>query len=537
MPRSTKKEDRRPDLVGVDQIDLIRTTIHHRWGIIDWDVRFPWWRVPPKVRILMYADSVVNFNGGSFLGLQYVKTLLESRAYFYVDFDIATAHRDGTDPSASIAGAKKLTDLDILNKYDEIWFFGFNSAPNLSPAEVTLLDQFMAAPKFGGILVTGDHADLGKGIAGPITRAGQMRRYPAPPNSPPSWNTTLEDGPDPGSSFDFNDQSDDRPQRIRYRRFSMWSPVVFKRRYRPHPVLCGPDGPIDVFPDHQHEGEALAPTPASGDPKWPTKSGHQETPYVIAWGKIKDPAATKHGQEIGVASAYDGHTVDVGRIVADSTWHHWFDINLTGTAASPSPYAGFDATPAGQAALKKIDAYFLNCGVWLAPPDKQTAMRNAGWWSILWTDQIVELPIDAPIWRLGEEAIDALGKRASRCTVSEWVFDFPLFKEKIPRWEWPQLFEKFQLFNLPFEQFVAGGILRQMMQQVGPGNAKLQFPRKAPPDELLGRAMEAGIEEGLAALTKQLRSETSLLLKIIDNGFRLEGPAPKKKPSTTRKTR
>ena len=122
----------------------------------------------------------------------------KSRAYSYVDFDIATAHRDGTDPSASISGAKKLTDLDILNKYDEIWSFGINSTPNLLTAEVTLLDQFMAAPKFGGVLVTGDHANLGKGIAGQITRAGQMRQYPAPPDVPPGWNTTLEDGSDPG---------------------------------------------------------------------------------------------------------------------------------------------------------------------------------------------------------------------------------------------------------------------------------------------------------------------------------------------------
>ena len=74
-------------------------------------------------------------------------------------------------------------------------------------------------------------------------------------------------------------------------------------------------------------------------------------------GKIKDPAATNHGKENGLIPAYDGHNVDTGRIVADATWHHWFDIDLTGIAAPPSPYADFDATPAGQAALKKIDAY------------------------------------------------------------------------------------------------------------------------------------------------------------------------------------
>jgi hypothetical protein len=524
MPRKTETNIEVQRLTAADRLQFLQSSIRHRWGVLDWEVLYPWWRIPAKVRILMYADGPVNFVGGSFLGLQYVKTLLESRAYYYVDFDIQTAHRDGTDPSASIAGAKLLTDLDIINNYDEIWFFGFNSAPNLSAAEVTLLDQFMAAPKSGGILVTGDHADLGKGIAGQITRAGQMRRYPAPNSIPPGWNTTLEDGPDPGATFDFEDQSDDRPQTIRYTRFPMSSPFVFRRRYRPHPVLCGPDGPIDVFPDHQHEGEALAPAPAAGDPKWPTKNGHQEAPVVIAWGKIKDPAATQHGHEIGVASAYNGHNVDVGRIVADSTWHHWFDINLTGIAAPPSPYAGFDATAAGQAALKKIDAYFLNCGVWLAPPDRQAAMRNAAWWSILWTDRLVELSPHAPIYYLGEEAIDALGRRASRCTVTEWILDFPIFKEKIPRWEWPQLFEKVQLFHLPFEQFVAGGILRQLMQQVGPFNPKLTFPKKAPQDGVLERAMQSGIEEGLSALTAQLKSESSLVMRLVDDNFRLQSP-------------
>lgn len=501
----------------------LQLSIKDRWGIIDWDLHFKWWRPPAKVRILMYADSSVRFSGGSFLGLQYVYNLLKSRAYYYVDFDIQFAHRDGTDPTATIAGAKKLVDLDIMNKYDEIWFFGLNSTPNLTAAEVTLLDQFMAAPKFGGVLATGDHADLGKGILGQVTRAGVMRRFPAPQAAPPGWNTTLEEGPDPGTSYDFDEQSDDEPQTIRYKRYPLGSLLVFERRYRPHPVLCGPNGPINVLPDHQHEGEAMAPAAAPGDTKWPTKGGHQEQPEVIAWGRIKDPSATNHGKEIGVISAYNGHNVDVGRILADSTWHHWFDINLTGIAAPPSPYAGFDATAAGQAALKKIDAYFLNCGVWLAPPDKQTAMRNAGWWSILWTDQIVEISPDAPLWHYGEQAIDALGRRASRCTVSEWIFDWPIFKEKIPRWEWPMLLDKFQLIDIPLERYVAGGILRQLMQQVGPLNPKLSFPDKPASDKLLERAMMAGVDEGLSALAKQLHSESALAAKLADTGFQLRG--------------
>jgi hypothetical protein len=248
-------------------------------------------------------------------------------------------------------------------------------------------------------------------------------------------------------------------------------------------------------------------------------------PTVIAWGRIKDPAATKHGQEIGLASAYDGHSVEVGRILADSTWHHWFDINLTGIQPLPSPYAGFDDTSAGQAALKQIDAYFLNCGVWLAPPDRQAAMRKFGWWLILWTDRIVELGKDVPIWRLGEEAIDALGRRASRCTVSEWILNVPVFKEKIPHWEWPRLIDRFQLVQIPFETYAAGGILRKLMEEVGPANGKSHFPREAPADDVLDRAMDAGVADGLDALRVQLSGEAALAAKFAQGEFRLPAVA------------
>jgi hypothetical protein len=499
----------------------IQTGILNRWGPRDWDVRFPWWGKPAKVRILIYADGGAFLVGGSFLGLQYVYNLLKSRAYSYVSFEVDFVHRDGADPSATIAGAKKLTDLDVLNKYDEIWFFGTSSVGDLDPAEHTLLDQFMSAPKAGGVLVTGDHANLGKRLAGQVKRAGKMRLYPAPDSVAPGWNTTLVEGPDAGTTYDFNEQSDDTPQVLRLRKYSLMSPLaLFPRRYRPHPVMCGPDGPIDVFADHQHEGEALAPAVAAADPDWPIKAGHQEKPEVIAWGRIKDPAATKAGQEIGVLSAYNGHNVDVGRILADSTWHHWFDINITGVAAPPSPYAGFDATPAGQAVLKQLDAFFLNVGVWLAPPARQAAMRAAAWWSILWTDRVLELPSKASILYLGEQAIDALGSRASRCAITEWVFDWPIFKEKIPRWEWPQVLDRFQLINLPLEHYVAGGVLKRLNLEVGPASGR-PFPSEAIDPRELDRLMAAGAEDGLSAFAADLGEEAARAARLAESNFDL----------------
>ena len=519
-----------PDLL----IDGLRAQLTRlfvdRWRIPDWKLHFPWWGAPAECRILMYVDGPVHLSGGGFQGLTYVKTLLETHAYYWVKFKVDFCHRDGTDPSATVSPgvAKKLTDLNILSKYDQIWFYGFNGGNSLTAAEVALMDQFMSAPKFGGVLSTGDHADLGQGLCQQITRVGQMRLYPAPPNVPPTWNTTLvrrpfyagepTDPPSAGQPLNFDDQSDDLAQTIRWRRY----PVdIFHKR--PHPVLCGPDGPIDVLPDHEHEGEALAPNVA-GDARWPTKNGAQEAPAVIAWGLVNDPAATKHGQEIGVVAAYNGHNVDAGRIVADSTWHHWFDINLIGLAGSGAPYTGFASSAAGQAALKKIDAYYLNCGVWLAPPAVQVAMRNAAWWSIIWQDVVVELPVDAPIRHYGATAIDALGRRAPRCAVFDWVWlKEPIYKPKIPWWEWIQLIPELDLVNIPVEQYIAGGILFELTHTFGVQSGKRSIMDKMPGNPKLERAIADGTNRGLAALKGDLERQQLLVARLVKQDLQPKG--------------
>jgi hypothetical protein len=516
-------------------VDILRPQLEKsfkdRWRIPDWKLHFPWWLPPAPCRILMYADGAVHLSGGGFQGLTYVKTLLESHAYYYVKFSVDFCHRDGLDPSATVnpydgvhANPKKLTDLDIMDTYDEIWFFGSAAGHSLDATEVALMDQFMAAPKFGGVLTTGDHANLGQGLCEQITRVGQMRLYPAPDSSFPLWNTTIvqrpfhagepADPPAAGTFLNFNDQSDDIPQTIRWKRY--WAGISHAR---PHPVLCGPDGPIDIMPDHEHEGEAVAPAVA-GDARWPTKSGSQEAPEVIAWGRIKDPTANKYGQEIGVVSAYNGHTADVGRIVADSTWHHWFDINLIGLSGSGAPYTGFTTTPSGQVALKKIDAYYLNCGVWLAPPAVQSAMRFAAWWSIIWENVVIQLPANAPLLYIGGVGIDALSRRAPRCAVFDWVWPKePIYKPKIPWWEWVQVIPELELVNIPVEQYMAGGILHELTHSFGAHSAKRSISDKPPSHEELSTAIVRGTEKGLAALKHDLQREQALVGKLVEHDF------------------
>jgi hypothetical protein len=146
-------------------------------------------------------------------------------------------------------------------------------------------------------------------------------------------------------------------------------------------------------------------------------------------------------------------------------------------------------------------------------------MRNAGWWSILWSDRIVELAPDLPLWVLGAEAIDALSRRAPRCTVSRWVLDWPIFKEKIPHWEWPMMFERLQLVDLPFEQFAAGGMLQSLMRSVGAQSPKARFPQEPVAHERLTQIMRSGVERGLSALSKQLVGETEFVANLARSRF------------------
>lgn len=493
---------------------LIDASISSRWGLRNWDLIYPWWCRPPEVRILMYADGPMQFSGGTFGGLQYVKNLLESRAYPHVDFDVTTAHRQGVDPTATITSPVSLTDLN-LDSFDEIWFFGYNDnhIKPLTKVELALVDEFMTRSKEsgtnkrGGVLISGDHSNLGEALGRNITRAGMMRSWDVD-GVGEERHSSLEEGPDVNLTFDDEDQSDDRPQTVHYRRFPVDAPAGV--RLEPHPVLCGPDGPIDVLPDHQHEGEAVAPSIKPNDPAWPTNSaGHQESPFVIAWGDVKDPQVQY--RQFGVISAYNGHTVDAGRIVADSSWHHWVDLNLI-----QPPYDGFDATPQGQAALKKIDAYFLNCGTWLAPPEKQLEIRNAAWWSVVWSDRVVEIPAEAPVPFFGEQAIKTLRRFASNCAVSEWILGPIAFNNALSN---GKLAERSSLLSLSLQQHIGGGILKALMSDVGPLNRKLTFPDKAPSHDQLTYLINAGTAQALSGIKSQLESDASDLLTVIANNF------------------
>lgn len=478
-----------PDVEIAESLDMNR-----QFDFDEWD----WIPDPVQVDILFYADGPVYFSGsGGFGGMDRVIDAINNDPWFWVEFDVTTAHRGG-DVDADMNN-RTFDDIP-LEEYDELWLFGFSPSDSfLDASEVSKVESFMDDDD-GGVLTTGDHKNLGRGLSGQIKRVGEMREYPAPssniiagqPNNPS--NTTIRDANMDGRHTN-PEQSDATPQEIRVRQYPLWSatPSLF-RFSEPHPVLCGPDGPIDSFPDHQHEGEIRIPNSYTGS-EWPApSSGPQPEVEPIAWGTIVDPNATRTGEEFPIVGVYDGHKANVGRIVADSTWHHWFDINLDGFAQN------------APGVFSQLQAYFRNVAVWLAPPGLQRRMRNVLTWGNFWFDPLVMLePASADPFKLGGTARDAFGRFAPQCTITSWVRDtFP-----------PELDAAIEELRaeppsigpeppFPIEELVLGETIRLLSDEYQEATEAVEFPGH----EELDEAYREGCLQAVESLAEQQQMVT-----------------------------
>ncbi len=176
---------------------------------------------------------------------------------------------------------------------------------------------------------------------------------------------------DTDTMFYFDDQSDNIPMMLDFPQPMSGAPGGV-----PHPILQGRNGPINRFPDHMHEGEVVTPlnlqnpltiNGASYQPEYPTNNnGFTPAPSIIATTTTNTSSVSNVGHSVTVAStgeiiagtgdasflgspceqfftgdmtaslsttigvlcAYDGRGVNVGRIVTDSSFHHYLDLNL-----------------------------------------------------------------------------------------------------------------------------------------------------------------------------------------------------------------
>lgn len=471
---------------------------------------YPWFPRPVRLKILIVTDGSGSFDSAQNFGLGRAITALRSDPWWWVRFDITTAHRGSAlspfeDPTVEHHDNFKFDTPPVnLAEFDQIWLFGVLPAgfSPISAAEIAAITAFMDGG--GGVFATGDHAELGASLCSELPRVREMRKWKAggPAGTPPPQtglkrHDTLREGPTPG--YEFDDQSDAVPQPISPRMYAAWSPFPWLSRRVPHPVLCGRDGVLNVLPDHMHEGEVVKPSSVAGQADWPNGRG----PEIIARATViphdtdGDPV---DGKTFGVLGAYDGHHESIGRIVVDATWHHWFNVNLVGFAA-------------GSPALDKIHNYFWNVGLWLARPATIQAMFNRAVYGVLWTPPLIELTPHVSVEVLGGLARDAIGRRASRCTVTSWltwryerrlrelILDPPIPPEPDPPLRGPYLHEEFSL----------GGIVQRLREEFSP----LDPPEKAPDERRLAALIDDGIERGWAAYARFEHDSSERMQRLL----------------------
>lgn len=399
-----------------------------------------------------------------------------------------------------------------LKEYDQIWFFGvhqlsgenvtaipFLCGPEseLDEAEVRALGDWMKIDprkklRGGGVLVTGDHATqrpaggqpgqnklcpdksqheavlgLGRALGRCVPRAGSLRKWEGKPtkSKKDSYNTqTPVEGSDPDDS---RLEDDAHPLQLLLKRFdSLGNPAVGGFS---HPLFFYKKGKlIQVFPDHNHEGAVIIPDHL--DMKvWPKGKFLRPKPRVVA-----QTLDHRNGRLLNILAAYNGDCARVGRIVADSTWHHYLNINLT--RFRPPAQEGSDADQIGQ--------FYGNLAIWLSPRSKRREMAHVMLtWLVSHLFILEELRLERhdceesdldQMLDIGRAAYSILSRVASPCEIHE------LLQAIVP----DEYSEKFETLNfpergcslscLPSKELILGSIIDSYQQELIRINAEGQ---------------------------------------------------------------
>jgi len=487
----------------------------------------------------------------AYFGLsEVIKVLTMSTISMPIKFSVIKAHRDKDPAGYADFNNFKFDEAD-LSFYDEIWLFGVGGpgeTEDLSETELAAISRFMA--KGGGIFATGDHEDLGAPLCGRIPRVRSMRKWymegdknkpAAAPEAPLAVGPTRIDTTRPGhdgnlSVVPFDNQSDDIPQ------------TIFPKFYAgsiPHPILSTSHGTITVLPDHMHEGEIITPWSLSETLtfdsqsfiEYPAKDGLQTVPEIIAQAlvlphttpsyeqaHVGDPDSITTEHMFGAIGAYDGHTVGVGRVVTDSTWHHFFNINLIGDpiAKDSKKQGGFLVSSKGKKALNDIEDYFRNIALWLIPTKTQDRLFASLLWQLRITHPLSE--VLRPNRVFNDDEMLQIGRLASQAlsrTLPTWVpllfilnylQDSPL-GDAIPPHPWsqqnaPQAGNSINFAKLT--EAVLGGALVEIVKQAGDTSSN------SPQDinEQIRISVAQGISYGLGVLAVRLEQEGSSLTRL-----------------------
>ena len=438
------------------------------------------WRLKNHVDILVVVDTEISTNPIDSFGIASVIDLIRTKHVGCMHFHVDIALRNGQAPTVIAAPGVhdpkyrgfRFNMMDgavpVLDRYEQVWCFGFkpSNSGNQSDAEVnqsgafppndaelSKLAQWMKDRK-GGLFGTGDHHFVGASMCKPIPRLGTMRRWTNADGVPTQFFATridtlrppspaYEPGA-PGGLLAMSNtphQGDLTVQPIQWVAWqhNFW-PFIFRKR--PHPVLCHPTlGPINVMPDHAHEGLCVESAAIALGATYSFDGGgaQPEYPDAIAGGPKPAPQIIAYGSNLGdppynfakgvqaarpknaMISVYDGHLAGVGRVATDSTWHHWMDVNIDNLKA------------ANNDDWKKISRYFLNLAVWLTPPGFSTSCFHlAVIASHLQYPGFQEYAANVPTLELGKALRAHLTYHYGPCWVTDRIWELILVRKLLP---------------------------------------------------------------------------------------------------------
>jgi len=235
-----------------------------------------------------------------------------------------------------------LSQLDKSN-FDELWLFAVDAGDGLSVKDCEGITRFRQ--RGGGILATRDHQDLGSSIC-TIGGIGAAHFFHSQNVDPDESRRSPDDQDTPSISWpNYHSGSNGDYQRI-----SAVAPV--------HELLRNTDSPsglIEFFPAHPHEGGV-------GVPKG------ESSARVIATS-VSQATSRPFNLVVAFERAQDKYGNNLGRGVAESSFHHFVDYNWDIDSSCPSflleqPGDGIKREPKK---LEDIKTYVRNLAVWLSP--------------------------------------------------------------------------------------------------------------------------------------------------------------------------
>ena len=531
MPRSLKRLSLRDSLI---ERTIIQT-----------------WKVRCTPRILIVTDGGLDFSTSGFGLFRFLEAITLSPAVILKPL-LTLAHRDISSPGSvtvgpdtyQIAGDFKFDNANpavTKANYDQIWLFGINPTPALPASEVAVIADFMNSG--GGVFATGDHADLGFALSGGLPRIRHMREWVnVPMGDTKRIDTIVDPGAGSPAIYEFDDQSDDIPQRI-YPKYTVTGYPFWTAKV--HRLLMLPGAPVnrtdengfaydmDCLPDHPHESVCYAvtdPTILGGNyadnglnfPEFQQLQGNPgfyPQPEIVAYGVSggrsvagKPPVEP---QMFGIISAYNGHLAAPyagkptrpGRIVCDATWHHFININLDGTGAGREGLGTWSGGPGVGTFtpgpfLDKIYQYFCNMVEWLMPLDR---IWCSWWWPLVYLRYhplLIEELVDVRKIETWEDlvvlgrATAAVLSRAKGPGVAEDLIAAALRAGRGS--ERAELFDDPDLARTTFDRTIlVHGILGGMLHKVA---------EMLPANDLqaAGRVLERDIEKNVAPLVSEL---------------------------------